>query len=38
MKQNDWVEAFMPTAEFTPYVKSETDQVKTIMTELGLTS
>ena len=38
VKQNGWIEAFMATDEFTPYVQSETDQVESIMTELGLTS
>jgi putative tricarboxylic transport membrane protein len=38
VKQNDWTEAFMPTEEYTAYVKSETEQVDRIMTELGLTS
>ena len=38
VKQNGWTEAFMPTEEFAPYTKSETEQVDAIMTELGLAS
>jgi putative tricarboxylic transport membrane protein len=38
VEQNDWIEAFMPTEEFTRYVKSETNQVEAIMADLGLTS
>ena len=38
LKQNAWTGAFMPAAEYGPFVKEETAQVEGIMTELGLAS
>ena len=36
LKKNGWTEAFMNRDSFTPFAKSESDQVAQIMTELGL--